>query len=80
MGYNNDTSDTPGQGNCNVWDSDSSDHRGTQARLPINWSVEQDIYVWEVGTTGCNFSPRVWCVADNVGSYIYLPVILRNYS
>ena len=79
-GYNSDASDNPGQGNCNVWTSDSTDHRGTQVRLPLDWSVEHDIYVWEVGATGCNYSQRVWCVADNVGSSIYLPLILNNHS
>ncbi len=78
-GYNGDTFTTPGQGNCNVWDSDSSSHQGTQTHLPANWDGEYDTYVWEVGTAGCNSSPRVWCVADNVGSYIYLPVILRDH-
>jgi hypothetical protein len=58
-GYNSDTSDTPGQGNFSVWASDSSSQRGTQARWPLDWSIEHNIYVWEVGVTGatsCNGS------------------------
>jgi hypothetical protein len=81
-GYDSDTSTTPGQGNCNAWDSDSSDHRGTHARLPTVWNEEHDIYVWETGATACNALLRVWCVADDFGGYIYLylPIILYNHS
>jgi len=79
-GYDSDATNTPGQGNCNVWTSDSSGHWGTHVRLPLDWSLEHDIYVWEVGITGCDFSEPVWCVADNFSNDIYLPVILRNHS
>lgn len=79
-GYTSDTSDTPGQGNCNVWTSDSSIHWGTQARLPHDWTVEHDINVWQVGAAGCDSSQQVWCVQDQVlgGFPVFLPLVVRN--
>ena len=80
-GYSTDTSNTPGQGNCGTWFTSGMRSSGSHAYLPTNWDGGYDAYVWEVGTSACNETPRVWCVADNVGSQIiYLPMILRGYS
>ena len=77
-GYNGDTSNTPGQANCNNWTSTSGGDYGTYAQLPRDWAIGgEDVHIWEVGTTLCSTSARVWCVEDYL---IYLPVILRNYS
>jgi hypothetical protein len=63
-GYYDNTSDTPGTGNCNAWTSSSSGDDGTYARLPTDWTAGQDIHVWAVNTVGCGGYLHVWCVED----------------
>ena len=78
-GYSSSTSSTAGQGNCNAWTSSSGEHSGTTAYLPRDWTAEQDIYVWEVYAPRCNVNRYVWCVADDVSTPVYLPIILKLY-
>lgn len=78
-GYSSSTSSTPGWGNCNAWTSSSGEHSGTTAYLPRDWTAGRDIYVWEVYAPRCNVNRYVWCVADNVSTPVYLPIILKNH-
>ena len=79
-GYSSNNDSTPGRGNCDAWASNDSGHRGTFASLPRDWIAGGDIHVWEVGAGPCDLSRYVWCVADKVGSSVYLPSILKNSS
>ena len=81
-GYSSNTSSTPGQANCDAWTSSDSGDYGTTAYLPNDWTAGQDIHVWEVDTDTCDIAVlfRVWCVADNVSTSVYLPLILKNSS
>jgi hypothetical protein len=81
-GYYDNTSATPGMGNCDAWISSSSGDYGTTAYLPNDWEAGQDIHVWEVDTATCDTAVflRVWCVADSVSVPVYLPIILKNSS
>ena len=79
-GYSSNNDSIPGWGNCDAWASNDSGHRGTFASLPRDWTAGGDIYVWEVGAGPCDLSRYVWCVADKVGSSVYLPSILKNSS
>ena len=78
-GFSNDTSSTPGRGNCNGWTSSKSDDYGTAVYLPyLDWTTGGDIGVWKTETDQCNASWwSVWCV-ENVGYTIYLPLVLRH--
>jgi hypothetical protein len=79
-GYDNSTSSTAGQGNCDGWISSDDSEQGTGAYLPANWTAGQDIHVWRVGPMSCDTKASVWCVADDVSAPIYLPIILKNSS
>jgi len=65
-GFSNDTSNTPGRGNCNGWTSSDSGDYGTVAYLPyLNWTTGGDIGVWKTETDQCSASwYEVWCVED----------------
>ena len=78
-GFSNDTSSTPGKGNCDGWASSDSDDYGTAAYLPyLDWTTGGDVGVWKTETDQCNASWwSVWCV-ENVGYTIYLPIVLRH--
>jgi hypothetical protein len=77
-GYDDSTSSTTGIGNCTGWDSFSSSYNGTVVYLPHNWTAATNIHAWIADSYTCNLYSRVWCVADNVGGPVYLPIILRN--
>jgi hypothetical protein len=78
-GYGDSILSTPGRGNCNAWSSSDGGDYGTTTYLPSDWTAGQDIHVWEVYAPRCNVNRYVWCVADNVSTPVYLPIILRNY-
>ncbi len=62
-GYTSDSSTTPGQSNCEVWDD--LDGSGTVVNLHNYWTNGgQDIGDWNAGTAGCELSRRGWCVED----------------
>lgn len=65
-GFSNDTSNTPGRGNCNGWTSSAAGDYGTGAYLPYtDWTIGSDLGVWQVDTEQCNASWwSVWCVED----------------
>ncbi len=64
-GYGNDTSTVIGQANCDGWDSSSSDHNGTVANLPQEWTAGwEDLNVWSMIVLSCGGSRRVWCIED----------------
>ena len=49
------------------------------AHLPDDWAGGlEDIHVWDMHTGQCSTTRRVWCVADNVSSPVYLPLVVRN--
>jgi len=62
-GFSSDSSTTPGQSNCEVWDDLNGS--GTVVNLHDYWTNGgQDIDVWNAGTAGCELSRAVWCVED----------------
>ncbi|MCP4538237.1 MAG: hypothetical protein GY832_13945 [Chloroflexi bacterium] len=77
-GYSSSDDNTPGLGNCSAWDSSDGAQYGTTIRLPNDWDVATDIHVWDASAYSCAFPLRVWCVADNVGNPVYLPLVVRN--
>jgi len=79
-GYASSSGSIPGWGNCNVWTSNDSGHRGAYAYLPRDWTAGGNIHVWEANAAQCNLSGYVWCVADKVSTSVYLPLILKNSS
>ena len=79
-GYASSNNGIPGWGNCNAWTSNDSGHRGAFAYLPRDWTAGGDIHVWKVNASPCNLNGYVWCVADKVGTPVYLPSILKNSS
>ena len=71
----------PGMGNCNAWTSSSGSDYGTIAQLPHDWlSANPNFDIWHVGFVNCSQAVRVWCVADTIPVFIYLPLITRNSS
>jgi hypothetical protein len=78
-GYDNNISSTAGQGNCDAWISYDGSDQGTGAYLPVTWTSGQDIHVWKVAPMTCDTNTSVWCVADNVSSPVYLPIVVKNY-
>ncbi len=79
-GYDSSGSDTPGQGNCDNWDSNVEGVYGTGAQLPSTWTLGGDVFVWGVDTYPCSTSTWVWCVEDYlVPRMIYLPLVMKNY-
>jgi hypothetical protein len=81
-GWISSTFGEAGTGNCNAWSSSDSGDYGTTAYLPNDWTAGHDVHVWEVDTDTCDIAVlyRVWCVADNVGIPVHLPLILKNSS
>jgi hypothetical protein len=77
-GYSSFGSTTPGIGNCSAWSSSSGSDFGTYAWWSADWTVAQDVHVWQVDATTCDQYAYVWCV-ENYPSLIYLPLILKNY-
>ncbi len=69
---------TPGLGNCSAWGSSDGAQYGTTVRLPDDWDAATDIHAWDASTYSCAFPIRVWCVADDAGSPVYLPLVVRN--
>jgi hypothetical protein len=63
-GYGTETSGYPGRANCNNWGSDDVTHHGTVAGLSHGWSVEEDMFVWNIGVNTCDTRTGVWCVED----------------
>jgi hypothetical protein len=68
----------PGQGNCAAWTSNASDAWGSNAALSTEWGAGQDAR-WVTNFTSCNSTfIHVWCVADDVSTSVFLPIILKN--
>jgi len=61
-GFGSNNSATPGKANCLAWSSKSG--QGTTAALPGDWTVGQDLHVWNVSTSSCEQVAKVWCVED----------------
>jgi hypothetical protein len=66
-----ETSGSPGYPNCNHWTSSDDAHRGTVARLPIDYSdPASSVWAlvwgtpWAAITKACDVQYRVWCVED----------------
>lgn len=78
-GYSSGNANTEGLGNCNNWTSANEADYGTVARLPCDWTQAPDVDVWQAWTQGCDSLSKVWCVADEVGSAAYLPLVLRDH-
>lgn len=77
-GYTNSSTETPGRANCLGWATQDSSASGTIANLPSNWnSGEQDIGLWNIGLSTCDYSLSVWCVQDDSLWNNFLPLILR---
>ena len=53
---------TPGQANCNVWDSTSG--YGTIVRVAADWLAGSELHVWDAGIADCAVPNHVWCVED----------------
>lgn len=67
-----------GAPNCNAWSSSSSSLWGTFIMLSEEWDTPPTVTVWDAAIGLCSNMLRVWCVADNVGVEIYLPLIYRH--
>jgi hypothetical protein len=78
-GYNSSGANTPGQGNCLAWTNKSGSNYGTAVYLPRDWTAGQDIHVWKTYTTACINLASVWCVEDEAGEHVYLPLVLRDF-
>lgn len=78
-GYNSDNGSTVGQANCNGWSTTTGN--GTTVGLPNTWDAGwEDMHVWNVVIFGCSGVTRVWCVADEAGFQIFLPLVMRDFS
>jgi hypothetical protein len=63
-GYLDNTSATPGRGNCNGWSSANPAHYGTAVFLADDWTVTSDVHIWHAVPRDCGNSAPVWCVED----------------
>jgi hypothetical protein len=78
-GYSSDNGATAGQANCSNWSTTAG--YGTYIWLPNTWDAGwEDMHVWAVNTTTCSNVARVWCVVDEAGSQIFLPLVVRDFS
>jgi hypothetical protein len=78
-GYSNSGPDIQGMASCQVWTSKSGSNDGTAVYLPGDWMTGQDIHVWKAYTTPCINFVSVWCVEDEAGEHVYLPLVLRDF-
>jgi hypothetical protein len=54
-----------GDGNCLAWSTNMNLFFGSTAKLGTDWSASSALGgVWDVGTSLCNGSYRVWCIED----------------
>lgn len=59
--------------------SDADSHSGTTVNLPSDWQGDtQHAGVWHAETRTCDSESRVWCVQDDNGYRVFLPVGLRQ--
>jgi hypothetical protein len=64
-GHAADTSGVPGRANCGNWvTSDVSSHYGTTAGLSFDWGNVEELFVWDLTTSECDYRTGVWCVED----------------
>lgn len=57
--------DAPGSANCNAWESDSGDDRGTTVNLSSQWADNASVIApWRPFVFPCNTLQPVWCVQD----------------
>ena len=78
-GYTSNNENIIGRANCSSWTTTAG--RGTTAILPNTWDVGwEDLLAWNTYTWECSTNERVWCVADRVGSWIFLPLVMRDFN
>ena len=78
-GYTSNNENIIGRANCSSWTTTAG--RGTTAILPNTWDVGwEDLLAWNTYTWECSTNERVWCVADRVGSWIFLPLVVRDFN
>lgn len=77
-GYTSSNEELPGRANCSSWTT--TEGHGTSAIFPNTWDAGwEDLLAWNTYTWLCNSTnTRVWCVADRVGSWIFLPLVMRD--
>jgi hypothetical protein len=74
------TSTSPGYASCHAWTRGDSGDYGSTVWLGGIWNgTVKAIGTWDAGIAPCSTTQRVWCVQDNVGSSIYLPLQLSSY-
>jgi hypothetical protein len=72
-------SSTAGYASCLAWTSGDSGDHGSGVWLSVPWTGDPiDIHVWDAGVATCNVSQRVWCVEDEAGRTVYLPLVIRS--
>ena len=78
-GGSSTSSSTAGYASCHAWTrGDSGDH-GSVVWLSGPWTGDPiDIHVWDAGVATCDAAYWVWCVEDDVGSTVYLPLVFRS--
>jgi len=77
-GYYGGITSTPGQANCDTWDSSSNINYGSVASLPKDWAAGEELDIWMVSAASCDLIINVWCVEDDIGENIFLPLVLKN--
>ena len=70
--------ESAGRANCSSWTTTVG--YGTTAILPNTWDAGwEDLLAWNTYTWACNSTnTRVWCVADRGGSWIFIPLVMRD--
>jgi len=78
-GLDSVSSSNAGYASCHAWTRGDGADYGSTVWLGGMWNGDpRDIHVWESSAMPCSVNLRVWCVKDNVGSKIYLPLLIRS--
>ncbi|MFC1879192.1 hypothetical protein ACFLZW_04705 [Chloroflexota bacterium] len=75
--YNSDSGTVPGHANCNIWTSPNPNDYGTIIYLPRYWTGGLERIPWLASISQCNGTVPVWCVADQAGYQVYLPLVIE---
>jgi hypothetical protein len=75
-GWDANTSNVTGTGNCSNWTSKSNTAYGVSVRLSRTWETAPgDLSTWDANSFTCNLTGPVWCVMDV--KHVYLPFMRR---
>jgi hypothetical protein len=74
-GYQSYSGPVIGGTNCYAWSNNTTEHNGTAAYLPNDWTEKIKLAPWWADSYTCNSTLPVWCVGDQAGERLYLPLV-----